>query len=151
MGRHSRKDKLKLAVIRYVESELRDYHETRDMLNNALTDIIEKSPMPEEGSSITSRNNVSKPTERNAILLITNKRVQQMEKTVGAIYKVLDMLERFDNSKRRLVQLGYFERRLTPIGIAEELHISERTFYIWRNEIIKLIAVEMGLANAADL
>jgi len=148
LGRYSRKDKLKLAIRRYIESELKDYKETKELLENALTDVIERSPLPEEGSYINSRNNVSKPTERNAVLLLTNKRIQQMEKTVNAISKVLNML---DKEKYRFVELRWWECELTPIGIAKEMHMHEQTVYNWQRDIIKLIAVEMGLINAADL
>lgn len=148
MGRYSRKEKLKLALFRYIEAELRDYPENRQRLKDMRSDMILKSPAPDEGSQISSRNSVSKPTESTALQLITNKRLAALARTVTAIEKTVDML---DGDRRRLVELRYFEKYLTPAGVAKELHISERTFYNWRDEVIKLIAVELGLANAADL
>lgn len=148
MGRHNRTDKLKFALKRYIEAELCDYPETKEKLEDLRADIIYKSSLPEEGSQINARNNVSKPTERMAILLITNKRLEQMEKTVKAIEKVLGML---DSEKMELVRLKWWERKLTPIGIAGQMHIHEQTVYNWQRDVINLVAIEMGLANAADL
>lgn len=144
----SRRDKLKLAVKRYVEAEIRDYHETKQQIAAALSEVAERSPMPLDGSSVSSRNKVTRPTERGAVVLLTNRRLQQMERTVRAIEKVLDML---DEEKREFVRMRWWERKLTPTGIAEKLHIDERTVYRWQNEVIALVAVEMGLMNAADL
>lgn len=148
MGRHSRKEKLKFALFRFVESELSDYPETKSKLEDLRADIIGRSPMPDEGSYINGRNNVGRPTEKSAVMLITNKRLEQMERTVKAIEKTMKTL---DKDRQKLVEMRYFEKRFAPTGIAEELHISERTYYNWRDEVIKLIAIEMGLVNAMDM
>ena len=146
--RYNKKQKLKFALFRFVEAELSDYPETKKKLIELRSDIILRSPLPEEGSYINSRNNVSKPTEKTAVMLITNKRLEQMERTVNAIEKTMKGL---DKDRLKLVEMRYFERRFAPVGIATELSISERTFYNWRDDVIKMIAVEMGLVNAVDV
>jgi len=148
--RHSRKDKLRFAVIRYIEAELMDYPENKKVLEELKLDIIESAPTLEDvgGNSIHTTNRVSDPTYSKTARLVTNRRIRHLERTINAIERVLNMLDR---DKYRLVELTYWDRKFTPLGVADELHISKSTYYNWREDIIKLLAVEMGLVNAADL
>ena len=71
-----------------------------------------------------------------------------MEETVTVIEKVLSGLPK---EKYKLVELKYWDCRLSNRGIAEALHVSDATYYRWRNEIVKAVVVELGLINAAQI
>lgn len=144
-------ERLKRRVKAYVEYELECYPGNKDEYDDTRDDIIDHSAMPQEGSYINSRNSVHSPTEDKSIKLVTNKRLRQLEHIVLAINKTLDMLEKADQlkdtCKKRVIEMRYFERKLTPVGIALELGMSERTVYNYCDEFIKLCAAEMGLIN----
>lgn len=62
-----------------------------------------------------------------------------------------ETLDRFDLSeipdektKSQLVKERYFDRLLTPVGLAEKYKISERTVYYWCTDVISEIALKLG-------
>jgi len=138
--------KIKSAVFKYIEAELYDYPQTKQAIEELKEDIIEEAPVLDDVGGNTHR--VSNPTLSKTMRLVTNRRLARMEQTVAAIDRVLNSL---DPDRRRLVELKYFEKRLANAGVAMELNISDATFYRWRNEIILLVAVELGLANAVEV
>jgi RinA family phage transcriptional activator len=85
-----------------------------------------------------------KPTERIATRLATDKDLEKLERTVKAVEEVYHSLP---DEYKRLIQLRYWtsrkyrwERKMTWERIAEQLHVSQPTVYLWRREIIKAIA-----------
>jgi len=139
---------VKNAVFRYVEAELYDYPFTKRDLESLRLDIIEEGPDPGMVRAASRTTEVSDPTLSKATKLLTNRRLARMEDTVRAIERVLD---RLPAEKYRLVELKYFQGRLSNLGVADALKVSLRTFYRWREEIVMAVAVEMGLVNAADV
>ena len=91
---------------------------------------------------------MSDPTYSRISQLLTNRRLKRMEETVTVIEKVLSGLPK---EKYKLVELKYWDCRLSNRGIAEALHVSDATYYRWRNEIVKAVVVELGLINAAQI
>lgn len=73
---------------------------------------------------------------------------REMARRVEAIEYMLSLLRSSQDpdapAKLRLVEEKYFKRRLTDEGIWNELHISMKTFYRWRREVIEIIAERLG-------
>lgn len=134
----------------YIEAELRDYHQTKKDLEEALKDVIEENfavKIDDVGGS--PGNIVSRPVEVKAIKLLTNRRIKKMDEIVSAIDDVVSDL---DEPKYRLIEMCYWTKPnyLKDIGIARELNIDRSTFYRWRDIILEAISEKMGLMKNCD-
>lgn len=136
------KNRIEKSNFKSIESELYCYYESKKYLEEMREEILEGSSGQEIGVAVQS-GTIGNTTMNKAIKLASSREILEVERRLRAIDKVLGLLER-DEKKLRLVQMKYFERRYTDIGIALELDISERTFYNWRKDIIKLIAEQLG-------
>jgi RinA family phage transcriptional activator len=117
---------------------------TLDAMERDADDILDSSPAPPDGMPRGSE--VSNPTLNKVIKrekLLTCRRTNQMHRTTYAISRVLIQLP---SEKTKLIELKYWQhpRQYTDIGIAIQLHIDRRTLYRWLDEIIELIALELG-------
>ena len=136
------KNRIEKSNFKMIESELYCYKESKKYLDELREEIIEGSAAQEAGVAVQS-GTTSNVTMNKAIKLASSIEMLEVERRLRAIEKVLGLLEK-DDKKLRLVQMKYFERRYTDIGIALELSISERTFYNWRKYIIQLIGQQLG-------
>lgn len=130
------------AIENFIEAELYAYHDNLKEVALRKEEILEGSPDPPDGMPRGSE--TSNPTESKAIRLMTSRAVLCVEKRLESIKKVLNIYES-DPVMKKFINLYYFKRELTPIGIMKELHISRRTFYRRRRELLERIAVELGL------
>lgn len=133
--------KLRKGTFQHVESELYAYHETKKEIVRLKKEILHASAPPNETGS---RGNMpSDPTGQTAVLLVTHRRIEQMERIVEAIESVV---ERLSEKKKKLVQLRYWDkpRTLTWDGIAMRLEIGRATAMRWRDEIVYAIAEKIG-------
>lgn len=135
---------LKRGIRMYIESELRDYDNTKKEWELLQDEIICGSGGNDD-SGIRGTD-ISQPTERKALKLITNRRLSQLERTIKSFEKVIINLQ---PDLIRLVQLKYWDnpRMLTDDGIALELHIDKRTLYRYTNGILLALAKEMGVCD----
>ncbi len=127
----------------YIEAELRNYHQSKKDLEEIKNDIREEGKSISDSMGIRG-SGTSNVVENKAIRLITNKRIKKLEETIRAIDVVTDEL---DENKYKLVELKYWKRPnlLTDAGIADQLSIGIATYYRWKEQILKLIGIEMGL------
>ncbi len=125
-------------VYRYVEAELYAHPLRKRDIERLRADIIEATPE----RSVTSSENPGDPTLLRAMRLLTSKRLERMMGNYEAIAKIYESL---DDMKKRLVDMRYWQRKYTDCGIYENLHISRRTYFRWREEILAAMAIEMGL------
>lgn len=135
---------IKREIKAYIESELRDYHDTLKAIEEDREEIVLSSPIRD---NVGGKNyDIGNPTQAKAIKLLTNKRLRRMEQTVEAINRVIEMLP---EEKYRLIELKYWTRpqTLTDVGIAREIGCDRRTLYRWVDSIIMAIGVELGLVN----
>ena len=135
---------LKRGIRLYVESELRDYEQTKSEWENLQDEIVYSSSCGDD-SGIRGTD-ISRPAEQKALKLITNKRLSQLEQTIKSFERVLTNLQ---EDKFKLVVLKYWTnpQTLTDDGIAMELHVSKRTLYDWQNGILLALAKEMGMVD----
>ena len=104
--------------------------------------IMHASPEPDLYGG--GRSNLpTDPTGRTATLMVTHRRIEQLERIVDAIDSVYN---RLPEEKQKLVKLRYWSKpqKLTWDGIAGRLHISKRQAFRWRDEIVYAIASKLG-------
>jgi len=131
--------KIEQANFKAIEAELYGYYETKKELEQLEEEILEGSPFQEV--AVQCGNGDS--TASKAIRLLSSRELLEIRRRINAIEKAIVILQE-DNTKLRLLKMKYFERKYTDIGIMNELHISNRTFYRWRNEVIQLIGSYLG-------
>lgn len=134
--------KLKRGTFQHVESEIYAYHETKQEIVRLKNEILYASPEPNRTGG--GRSNIpGNPTERTATLLVTHRKIEQMERITEAIESVV---ERLPEEKQRLVNLYYWTkpRTLTWDGIAQRLNVSRITAIRWRDEVVYAIAEKIG-------
>jgi RinA family phage transcriptional activator len=129
------------AAFRYIESELFHFHETKLEIENLRAEIMKKSGEEMVGG----RSNLpGDPTGETAIALLTDRRLERMEKIVYIIETVIQQLP---DDRRRLLEIRYWKKPqlLTWDGIALKMDRDRTTLIRWRNEIVNLIAEYMGI------
>lgn len=136
-------NKLRRGTFQHVESELYAYHETKKEIVRLKNEILYASAPPDENIGGSRGNMPGDPTGRTAVLLVTHRKIEQLERIVEAIESVV---ERLPEKKKRLVQLRYWDkpRTLTWDGIALRLNVSRRTAINWRDQIVTSIAEILG-------
>lgn len=132
---------MKRATYRYIEAEIYDYPSTVEEITRLRQEIIEGGS-PDDTQTRVQSNRISDPTADRATRLVMDKRLRRLEEVRNAIDRVYQNLDR---DRKRLVEMKYWEKRLTHTGIAEDLHIGERTFYRWKDDVVKAVALELGL------
>ncbi|MGG2988724.1 transcriptional regulator [Geobacillus stearothermophilus] len=141
------KVKLPKNIVRYVEHNLYYYHEYLRDIERLRKDILYGRDNNDENVGGGRSNLPSSPTERRTIELLTNRRLDTLERVTGAIKTVYESLP---EEKKQLVKLKYWTRpqRYTWDGIAEQLHVSRITCLRWRDEIAYAIAELLGETDA---
>ena len=131
---------MRLALERFLEDELSNYKKNLYELNMLREEIIESSPTPD---GMPRGNATSNPTESKAARLMTSHVIICLERRLKAVARVLD---RYQNNPEmlKLIELRYFKGTHTAIGVMSELHISSKTFYRWRKELLENLAAELG-------
>ena len=134
--------KIKKGTFQHVESELYSYHDTKKEIVRLKNEIIYSSPIDENVGG--GRSNLpGDPTGRMAVLMVSHRKIEQLERIVDAIESVV---ERLPTEKKELIRLRYWTRPqlLTWDGIAERLHISRRQAFNWRDEVVYAVADKIG-------
>lgn len=130
---------------RYIERELYNYRNSSKELKEIQDDIINASPSP-SGERVQS-STLSDETATKAIRLTSNARLGQLERTIKGIETGIRVLKNDEEqNKLKLLQMKYFDCEYTDKRIAMELNISDKTYYRWKNQIIHLMAIFIGLA-----
>lgn len=135
--------KLKKATFKHIEAELYCYHDTLKEIERIRKDIMFCNDSIDENVGGGRSNLPSSPTERIGTMLLTHRRLQQLETIANAIKTVY---ERVSDEHKRLIQLKYWTRpqRYTWDGLADQLNISKRQAMRWRDEIVYAIAEVLG-------
>jgi len=136
--------KLRHSTKKYLESELFDYKDMNKHLNQLREEIANPwQPQDENIGGGRSNRNVS-VTERTATLLVTDKRLLQMQRMSNAIEKVYN-----DGTdlQKEFMDIYYFQknRKLTIEGIAQELNYSRSTILDNKRIILCRLADELGI------
>ena len=126
----------------YIIYELQMYHENKRQLEEYKRDILEGkdytvSDMPR--GSMTSDNTYSKCEK-----LLSSAYIQNTERMVKTIETVLSSL---DKARYTTIDMLYFRKAHTVIGVSLFLPASERTVYRYIDDVVYLIAKDLGLSK----
>lgn len=139
---------IRKGVIRHIETELLDYHETVKLIKkrrDELTSNIEPEDLPlrDYSKPIAEPLRYNSSTERIAIRLASDKKLQEMERVAKAVEAVYNAC---DADRKKLIRIKYWAKpqKLTWDGIASEMHISRATAFRWRDEIIVALSERLG-------
>jgi len=135
--------KINRAVFRYIEHELYNYDNTKEELEALRDTIIEQVPAMKEDQEKVTGGELSKPTERKGVKLLTNKLVVRMSQTVEAIDRALD---RLGEEHYAIFELKY-RRCKDWKEIIHEAAMSERAYFYKRKELVEMVALQMGLLS----
>jgi len=127
---------------RLLESELYFYRDTKRELELMELDIVELG----SGVDTTIKTaGIGRPTEAKAIRLLSSKELIEVRRRADAIEYMLEVLKNCEEpAKLKLIEMKYFERKYTDVGILESLNISKKTYYRWKREAILLVANKLG-------
>jgi hypothetical protein len=121
---------------KFVESELFGYDETKRELAELEADIIEETPLKMAGG----RSGISDPTARKVGKLISSPEIAAMSRRVRAVDGAMLML---GEAHRELFDLRY-RRGWDWKMVHMEMHVSERTYFDLRRELVRTVAAKMG-------
>ena len=134
--------KLDKRTFRHVEKELYDYPETKKEIQRLRNEILYRTAPPDENIGGSRGNMPGNPTEHIATALMTNRRIEYLERVINAIESVY---ERLPPEKKKLVELRYWSTwEKSWSHIADAIGISVPLAYIWRREIVFAIAERLG-------
>lgn len=134
--------KLKTGTIKHIEAELYDYKGTVRRIQQRREELAESSSVDENMGGGKS-NLPSRPTEQLATRLASDVRLQELERIAGSIEHVYNIC---DKERQELIRLKYWTHPQTRTweGIAQELNISRRQAFNWRNQIVQAIGEQLG-------
>ena len=131
----------KRANFKAIEMELRYYPQLKQQLEDARADIIEATPF----SDVSVETELGNSVLSKVIQLQSSAALQETSRRVRAIeYALEETANRCDTSRVRLIELKYFDNKLTNEGIMQELKIGSNSFYRWRREFVRLVAERLG-------
>lgn len=141
--KRNRDRRVRVATLRLIEAEIRQYHVTRRMLAE-MEETICAPKAVEYGEPLIAVGH-GDPTASKAIVMMTSAELCEVRRRLEAIEYMLNVLAASPEPGRlELIRLRYWDRRLTDKGICERLNISERTLYRWRREALELAAERLG-------
>ena len=134
------KKKMTKEVKSIAEYHLRSYEANKRALSRYRRDLM-PSNTPDYSGIGGSHNGESRPVERLAVEIATDRYIFQLEESTAAVEEICDKLRAQD---RRLVELVYWRRSYTVRGAAEKLHMDTSTAYDHLNSVLYDIAVLLG-------
>lgn len=134
---------MKQAAFKYVEDELYNYHESKKEIERIRDEIIHGKSSTDENIG-GGRAGISKPTERIATMLLTNRKLEHLERVVNAIDYIVKNLP---EERRAFVEMRYFKRPQVYNweGLAYQLGQGRATLFRWRNEVVYAIGELIGM------
>lgn len=146
---HQKDKKVRRMNFRTIEAEIINYHQSKKQLAEYI-DNLQTITFPARrigDTGITSKGGMpGDPTARQAIKLAeAHEMIGVMQEMALRVEAIEWALSRVSEGHRKLVRLYYWSPKYyTPDGIAAELNVSRRTFFSWRNHIVRLIAQRLG-------
>lgn len=132
--------KIDKKVYGYIDYELKHYDENTKKIDEIRANIIEASPEPSDGQP-KGQGGTGNPTERKGIKLVSSTSLLKLESTNNAIKKVYMQL---NQNYKKFFDWNYI-KQVGIVRTCQEVHISEATFYRWRDKIVYAVGEEMGI------
>lgn len=128
------------ANFKAIEMELRYYHQLKQQLAEAREDIIESTARAEVPADTGPGNTVLS----KVLQLVSSNTMRETERRLKAIEAAIEHTRRLDDCRLQLIEMKYFDNKLTNEGIMQELGVGSNTFYRWRRDFVKLVAECLG-------
>lgn len=134
--------KIKPGAFKHIEAELADYHMTVKRIKQRRDELLE-NVSDDENTGGGKSNIPSRPTEQAATKLADDLRLQELERIASSIEYVYNLC---DDDRKKLIRLKYWTKPqpLTWEGIAQELLISRRQAFNWRDQIVQAVGERLG-------
>lgn len=133
--------KLRTGTFKHIEAELFDYHDTLKRIKERRDELM-TDPAREEGMP-SSPTLPSSNVERYATRLTMDRQLQELERIANAVEHVYNIC---DDGRKELIRLKYWKKPQTKTweGIAQELNVSRRQAFNWRDQIVQAIGEKLG-------
>ena len=128
----------------YVAGQLEHYKEDKKQLEEYKNDMIPSAVQQLSWTSGVSGGSVSNPTEQIGLKIATSQYILPTERSIRAIEKVLGLCEEAD---LKLIYMVSWKQSYTIEGAALKLHYSPRTGYRRINNVLCMVALELGLVS----
>lgn len=133
--------KVKPNTAKHIEAEIFEYHDTLKRIQQRRDELM-SDPAKEEGMP-SSPTLPSSTTERYATRLVMDRQLMEDQRIIAAIEHVYNIC---DDDRKKLIRLKYWTRPQTKTweGIAQDLNVSRRQAFRWRDEIVQAIGEKLG-------
>ena len=132
------KSKLSKAKRRYLEEEIRYFHASKRELQILRRDIMQGAVYQSADDNVWIGSDSRTRAPYNCL-----RRIQRLENIVQAIEEVFQILTK---EQRTLVKYVFWTQpqTLTMEGIAQQIHLSRRTLYRKKDELLALVGEKLG-------
>lgn len=127
-------------IKRYIEYELEHFNDNKRLLKETEDNMM--PGITPTLSFVGGGGGVNKSTEKAAIKIASSIYIRRTEENIRALERVLN---RLDNTDKTLIELVYFRKTHTVIGAGLKVNLDKSAAYRHINNILGLIALEMGL------
>ena len=131
------------SVYRYIEYELFNYKKSKEELKDEEIDEIYGITEFDVNAGIRGKNQKNSKTENSAIKILSSKRIIKLTRVIDDIDCALMKLDKVYNNFFEL----YYKNGYGMVKTCQEVCLSERSFYNYKNKIVWTVAKEMGLMN----
>lgn len=133
--------KIPIHIKKYIEGELMDYPLNKKALAHAKQNLYLQHSANGYADLTRGGVQVDSTVERKVMDLMADRNIIRLENSVKAVEDVLAALS---PEYSRLIELKYFKPCSNQF-VADELNISLRTFYYWRDHALGLFAIRSRL------
>lgn len=127
---------------RNVEYEIKSYKAYKLEYDQIKQDILYGALRFDDENVGGGKSNLpTKPTEDRVIAVSLSSKLQRLDKIIRVVEMIYMSL---DSEKQAFMRMFFWERKFTIDDVASELHISRRTAFRWKKEIINSVAVHLG-------
>lgn len=141
------KKQLPRDVKRIAEYHLRFYQANKKELQHYQRDMIPSSTPAYAATGGGSHDSESRPAERVALKLATDRYIFQLEQSISIVE---DIVGRLSQADAYLVRHVYWTRDLTVSGAANKVHMDRSTAYEHLNDILYDLATMLGYVRNPD-
>ncbi len=128
------------AHFKVIEHELYNYDDTKARYRALKDDMINGMQADDD---VRVQAGIGNPTSAKAMELVSNTELMYMAWTLRGIERALVML---DEQHNEIFEFKY-RQRLHWREVMKEAHLSERSYFRKRRELITAVAVQWGIAS----
>lgn len=128
--------KIAAHIKKYLEGELINYPLNKKALAQARQNIYLQHSADGYAALMRRSSQVDSVVERKVLRLSSDRNILLLENSIKAVEDVLSVLS---EEYHRLIELKYFKTYSNQF-VADDLNISLRTFYHWRDKVLTIFA-----------